>query len=250
MQRVIEVVGVAPTRWEARRAGSAAGRLLAHVRHDRRCCLHLSEVADDEVYGRLVDTAIEAVPGDLYVEVDEQATGALEVLTARGFTVHRRTNVYTVPTDTANATFPDGYTFVSMADTDLDRLRELEDALRADLPGPLRERNDPTEFAGLVDDPGFDPATFLVAVTNSGDYVGLIRGRTAAGSGLIGVLPAHRRTGLARALLALVFDVLRERGNTKVRWEADAVNVASNSLALGLGARRVGGNVELLRRAP
>jgi ribosomal protein S18 acetylase RimI-like enzyme len=67
--------------------------------------------------------------------------------------------------------------------------------------------------------------------------------------GLIGVLPAYRRRGLADALLARVFGVLSARGQIEVDCEVDETNVASNALMIGLGARRVGGTVELCRPA-
>lgn len=67
--------------------------------------------------------------------------------------------------------------------------------------------------------------------------------------GLIGVLPAFRRRGLAVALLTHVFGVLAARGQAEVTCEVDETNTASNALFAGLGARRVGGAVELMRPA-
>ncbi|GIH19482.1 GNAT family N-acetyltransferase [Rugosimonospora africana] len=102
-------------------------------------------------------------------------------------------------------------------------------------------------------DPEFDPATYLIAVREgTGDYAGLVRvwGRPQVSRlGLIGVLPAYRRRGLAFALLAQAFGVLSARGQAEVMCEVDETNVASNALMTGLGARRVGGAVELLRPA-
>lgn len=66
--------------------------------------------------------------------------------------------------------------------------------------------------------------------------------------GLIAVLAAHRRRGLARALLGLAFSVLSERGQSEVTAEVDGMNVASTTLLTGLGARRTGGLGELVRR--
>lgn len=67
--------------------------------------------------------------------------------------------------------------------------------------------------------------------------------------GLIGVLPRYRRRGLAIALITRTFGVLSARGQADVSCEVDESNVASNALMAGLGARRVGGAVELLRPA-
>ena len=44
--------------------------------------------------------------------------------------------------------------------------------------------------------------------------------------------------------------MLAARGDTSVVGEVDDTNVASLSLLTGLGARRYGGNVELIRRSP
>src|ERR1019366_3885607 len=68
--------------------------------------------------------------------------------------------------------------------------------------------------------------------------------------GLIAVLAQYRRRGVARALLGQAFAVLAGRGATSVTGEVDDTNVASVSLLTGLGARRYGGNVELIRRQP
>ena len=85
----------------------------------------------------------------------------------------------------------------------------------------------------------------------SGEYAGLLRvWNDPEGPllGLIAALPTYRRRGLARALIAQAFAVLRDRGETEVTAEIDDANVASISLFTGLGARRTGGSVELIRR--
>ena len=62
------------------------------------------------------------------------------------------------------------------------------------------------------------------------------------------MLQPYRRRGAARALLAQVFGVIGARGEESVIAEADDANVASVLLLTGLGARRYGGSVELIRR--
>jgi hypothetical protein len=44
--------------------------------------------------------------------------------------------------------------------------------------------------------------------------------------------------------------VLAARGDTSLVGEVDDTNLASVSLLTGLGARRYGGNAELIRRQP
>ncbi|HET8660108.1 MAG TPA: GNAT family N-acetyltransferase [Micromonosporaceae bacterium] len=107
-------------------------------------------------------------------------------------------------------------------------------------------------FTGI--DPGFDPATYLLAVDTVTDgYAGLVR-VWAAGSrprlGLVATVRAYRRRGLATALLARAFAVLHARGQPAVTCEVDQANTASTALLTGLGARRTGGGVELVRRRP
>ena len=65
---------------------------------------------------------------------------------------------------------------------------------------------------------------------------------------LIGVLPGYRRRGLARALLAAVFGVLADRGAPEAVAEVADTSTASLALLDGLGARRTGGAVWLVRK--
>lgn len=218
-----------------------------------------------------VDDVLTGVTGDVYAEVDESAGERLAALAAHGFEVHRREHLYSVPVTVLDPTLPDGYAAISAADADLDLLRRLDEDLRHDVPGSRGWRNDPATFARYVTgDPEFDPETYLVAVAptgrqrversgargqaaagGTGGYAGLVRVWIAPGLarlGLIGVLPAHRRLGLASALIARVFGVLHGRGVEAVTCEVDETNVASDTLMRGLGATRVGGVVELVRR--
>jgi hypothetical protein len=47
-----------------------------------------------------------------------------------------------------------------------------------------------------------------------------------------------------------VFDVLHQRGTVDVVAEVDVTNTSSNRLLTGLGARRTGGTIELVRPWP
>src|SRR5262249_18835871 len=132
--------------------------------------------------------------------------------------------------------------------------RRLDDALRQDVPGSEGWQWDAGDFRAETFGPFFDPATYLVAVDRaSGEYAGLVRiWRNRAGPrlGLIATLAPYRRRRVARALLGQAFAVLAARGDTSVTCELDDTNVASVSWLTGLGARRYGGNAELIRRQP
>jgi GNAT superfamily N-acetyltransferase len=73
------------------------------------------------------------------------------------------------------------------------------------------------------------------------------RNRACPRLGLIATVAKYRRRGVARALLG---QALAARGDASAVGEVDGTNVASLSVLTGLGARRYGGNVELIRRQP
>ncbi|HEX5118149.1 MAG TPA: GNAT family N-acetyltransferase [Pseudonocardiaceae bacterium] len=253
---MIDVTRTVPMRWTARRDGDDADSLRALVRPDGVCFLYTTVEADD-VHHALITAAVDDLPGDLYTEVDDQAAERLADLAGLGFSLHRAEHRYVLPVDPArtglgDAALPAGFTVVSAADADVQRLAALDDTLRADVPGAAGWHNDPAEFARQTfDDPQFDRDTYLVAVDASGGYAGLVRvWRRPVRSrlGLIAVVRDHRRSGLARALLGRAFAVLHAQGEDGATCEVDVTNVASNALMIALGGQRDGGNVELVLR--
>ncbi|APU15461.1 MULTISPECIES: GNAT family N-acetyltransferase [Actinoalloteichus] len=241
--------------WAVLTDDGRGGGLRALRRPDGRRHLFFLGAATDE-YGPLVETALRALDTDLYVEVDEADAAALTALTERGFVVHRSEHRYAVPTDPAVTGLGVGLGDVelrSVMAADPDRWRVLDDELRGEVPGAGGWRNDPVSFASdTFADPEFDPALYLIAVDRVTDaYLGLTRvwnRQPRPRLGLIGTAADHRRRGVARHLLAEAFGVLHRRGHHEVTCEVDERNTASNALLLGVGARREGGGVELLRR--
>lgn len=76
-------------------------------------------------------------------------------------------------------------------------------------------------------DPLFDPALFLVAEVAEAGVVGVACDFEDAGVGWVGdlgVLPAWRGRGIARALLAASFDAFHARGLATARLNVDAEN--------------------------
>jgi len=201
--------------------------------------------------------AVAELDGDLYAVVDATDDEARLLYERLGFAVSRRESEYLIPVAVAGARLrqvrdPEDFAFLRADEVAEDRLRELDDALRQDVPGTDGWAWDAAGFrAETFESPAFDPATYLVAIHGASDeYVGLVRVWRNPGRprlGLVAVLAAHRRRGLARALLARVFDALEERGATGVSAEVDDTNAASIALLTGLGARRTGGSFELIR---
>jgi len=244
--------------WRALDGDLVAGEVSARLRPDNRWFLYFDTWRAD-AYPPLADAVARDLGRDIYVTLEDAEYDALDACAQAGFAVHRRESYYRIPTDPAvtglaGAVLPAGLDVLSAADADITRLRLLDDALRQDVPGCEGWRWDAEEFRAETFSPFFDPATYLVAVDRaSGEYAGLVRiWRNRAGPrlGLIATLARYRRRGIARALLGRAFTVLAARGDTSAVGEVDDTNVASVSLLTGLGARRYGGNVELIRRQP
>jgi ribosomal protein S18 acetylase RimI-like enzyme len=244
--------------WRAWDGDVVAGEASARLRPDDRCFVYFDTWRADAC-GPLADAVARDLARDLYVTLDDAEDEALEACAAAGFAVHRRESYLRIPADPevsglAGAVLPAGLEVLSAADADLTRLRLLDDALRQDVPGCQGWRWQARAFRAETFSASFDPATYLVAADRaSGAYAGLVRiWRARAGPrlGLIAMLARYRRRGAARALLGQAFAVLAARGETSVVCEVDDTNVASLSLLTGLGARRYGGNVELIRPQP
>ncbi len=242
--------------WRALDGDVVAGEVSARLRPDTRCFLYFDTWRAD-AYPPLTDAVARDLGRDLYVTLEDAEFDALDACKAAGFAVHRRESYFRIPTDPAvtglaTAALPAGLGVLSAADADVTRLRLLDDAARQDVPGTDGWRWDPDEFRAETFSPFFDPSTYLVAVDRAaGQYAGLVRvWRNRAGPrlGLIAMLGPYRRRGAARALLGQVFATLAARGAQSVVAEVDDTNVACLSLLTGLGARRYGGNVELIRR--
>jgi ribosomal protein S18 acetylase RimI-like enzyme len=242
--------------WRALDGDLVAGEVSARLRPDNRWFLYFDTWRAD-AYQPLAAAVARDLGRDLYVTLEDAEYDALDACAEAGFAVHRRESYYRIPTDPAvtglaAAVLPAGLDVLSAAGADITRLRLLDDALRQDVPGSDGWRWDAEAFRAETFSRFFDPATYLIAIDRaSGEYAGLVRiWRNRAGPrlGLIATLAQYRRRGIARALLGQAFTVLAARGDTAVVGEVDDTNVASLSLLTGLGARRYGGNVELIRR--
>jgi ribosomal protein S18 acetylase RimI-like enzyme len=244
--------------WRALDGAEVVGEANAMLRPDRRWFVSV-DTWHAESFFPLVSAVAGDLRHDLYTTVDERDEPELRRWSAAGFTVLRREDHYLVPTGPeltglAGAVLPAGMSLVSADAVDEDGLRLLDEALRADVPGTDGWINEPQEFREQTfDERRFDPATYLVAIDDARQaFAGLARvwnhprlPRLA----LVGVMPGYRRQGLAKILLAAVLAPLRERGVREVAAEADETSTAAIALLSSIGARRVGGSIELVRRA-
>jgi ribosomal protein S18 acetylase RimI-like enzyme len=245
--------------WVAHRGEVTIGRAAALVRPDSRCFVAFG-ACHAGAYRPLVEAIAQHLRRELYTEIGDTDVAALQRLVDLGFVVNRREHIYTVPTDPASTglaevVVPVGFEVLTADRVREDRLRHLDDELRQDVPGTDGWRWDPRGFRKETYDAlDFDAATYLVAIERAtGRYAGLVRVWNRPGGprlGLIGVGRGYRRRGLARGLLARVLGVLHQRGEPEVTGEVDTTNAGSNRLLTGVGARRTGGYLELIRPWP
>ncbi|MGI8692263.1 MAG: GNAT family N-acetyltransferase [Geodermatophilaceae bacterium] len=245
--------------WSLVRGAEAVASAHATCRPDGRWFVSIDgwdEAADAPLLAAMV--------GDLRHDLHTNVDGADEVELRRwhrlGFEPSRRESLLAVPVDPGvsgltQSVLPDGIVLVSADAVDETTLRELDDTLRADVPGSAGWVNDPMEFREYTfDERQFDPATYLVAVDDACErFAGLVRVWTTprlSRLGLIGVTAPYRRRGLARALLAGAFAPLHERGVRTVAAQVDVTNTASVALLNDIGAEQVGETIELVRPRP
>ena len=245
--------------WAANHGEVAVGKAAALLRPDARCFVIFGACHPD-AYRPLLQAIAQHLRRDLYTELGEADVQVLQRLVGLGFAVNRREHTYAIPTDPAvtgltNVAVPAGFEILTADRVSEDQLRELDEELKQDVPGADGWKWDRQGFRNeTYDAPDYDPATYLVAIEQAtGRYAGLVRVWNRPSGprlGLIGVGRPYRRRGLARLLLAQVFAVLHQRGETDVVAEVDIANASSNRLLIGLGARRTGGTIELIRPWP
>lgn len=243
--------------WNLVRGDKIVAGAHATCRPDGRWFVSI-DTWDDAADAPLLAAMVKDLRHDLHTNVDGADEPELRRWRALGFEPARRETLLTVPVDPtvtglSNVAMPGGIVVLPADAVDETGLRELDDTLRADVPGSQGWVNDPVEFREWTfDERQFDPETYLVALDDaSQQFAGLVRVWTNARRsclGLIGVTEPYRRLGLARALLGRAFAPLHERGVQMVSCEVDVTNAASLALLTGIGAEPIGETVELIRR--
>ena len=254
-----DAVVVRPTRtatWNLVRDGAAVASAYAVCRPDRRWFVSV-DAWENEDHDPLVNAMVADLCHDLYTRIDGSDPTALELWSRFGFEPHRRELEFLFPanpgqTRLAAARLPDGLALLSADEVDETALRELDDELRADVPGTDGWVNDPAEFHDYTFDEGrFDRSLQLVAVDEGRRrFAGLVRiwaNSNRSRLGLLGVSRPYRRQGLARRLLAAALLPVHERGVASVMAEVDASNVAGLALLRGISGVETGSSMVLKR---
>ena len=234
--------------WQAVEDGEVVGGAEASRRPDGR-----TFVSIDTWHGAVFDLLATAVPADLpgplQTMVDEGDHDLTDRWRRAGFTLRRREREYVVATGRpVGSRTPADVTILGPGSADVSALRELYDAVRAEVDADAGWDTMPVEVP-----PGapLDPARYAVAEA-AGRYVGLIRvvsRRRHARIGLVAVRTAERRRGIAGALLTDALGTLHRNGIPTVTAEVDEHNTAAAALFECVGAQRVGGTVFLEREA-
>lgn len=194
--------------------------------------------------------------GRVYATAHEGDEARIEALARLGFRIHRRELILRLPTDpaawdVASADPPPGIEFVRADTVEEEHLRLLDDLLRQDVPGTDGWRWTPEGFREeTYESSEFDPATYLVALDESGNGIGVGRVWMRPDQprlGLIAVRSDWRRKGVARALLAAVLTAVRERDVPEVVTGVDETNTASRQLLYGFGGETLAVSLELVR---
>lgn len=248
--RAVTISRVADNQWHAVENDLVVGRGHASRRLDGRTFVSI-DTWRGAVFELLAEVIVADRPETLYTVVDENDQELTAGWGRAGFVSWRRELEYVVPTDLRATPAPPGVTIVPLGEVAEEPLRELDRMIRAEVEAGAGWQTMPAEVLPWQGGTRpMDPSKYAVAVLRD-QYVGLVRLATMTRRpriGLIAVLAGAQRRGIARALLSHVLDGLHRAGTEAASAEVNEANVAAVALFEGLGARRTGSNLELVRR--
>jgi ribosomal protein S18 acetylase RimI-like enzyme len=246
----VTISRVADNQWHAVENDLVVGRGHASRRLDGRTFLSI-DTWRDTVFDRLATAMLAGQSTPQYTVVDETDRDLRASWERAGFTQWRRESEYVVPTRLTPATVPPGVVIATTDDVAEAPLRELDQAIRAEVESTVGWQTMPAEVLPWQGGTRpLDPSKYTVAVRDD-RYVGLVRVATMTRRpriGLVAVLAAEQRHGIARTLLTQVLDGLHRSGFDAATAEVDDTNAAAIALFEGLGARRTGSSLELIHR--
>jgi ribosomal protein S18 acetylase RimI-like enzyme len=251
--RAVVVTQVAQGEWHAVQGGLVVASGDASHRPDGRLFVSI-DAWHDAAFHQLADAMLAELPTPLYTLVDEADPDMTSHWRRAGFALGRREWEYLVPTDPqvtglTSAQAPPGVTLLPIGEALAGPLRTLDRVIREEVAATLGWQAMPAEVlhrpAGIT---VADASRYAVAA-QSDQYVGLVRVVPVRQPriGLIAVRADRHRRGIARALLAQVLGSLHEAGVAAAAAEVCASNEAALALFDGIGARRTGSNLELVR---
>ncbi|MFI5908555.1 GNAT family N-acetyltransferase [Dactylosporangium sp. NPDC051541] len=236
---------VAEWQWHALDDDLVIGRGDASPRPDGRLFLSI-DTWHDEVFDQLAAAMLAVLPRPLYTVVDEADLQLRTRWTQAGLTARRREWEYVLAVGDDRAVPTPGLSLLAPGSAELDPLRDLDRAIRAEIEDTIGWDHMP---AAVLSRP-LDPANYFVAA-ESGEYVGLARLALLprlTRVGLLAVRRDHRRRGIGRALLAGIVAATHERGVGMVTAEVHEANTAAIALFEAAGAARPSSNLELVIR--
>jgi ribosomal protein S18 acetylase RimI-like enzyme len=232
---------IAEGQWHALDDDLVVGRGAVLPRPDGRLFLSI-DAWHDTVFEQLAAIMLAELPRPLYTVVDEADLDLRTRWVQAGLTARRREFEYVLSSGGDQAVPTPDLELVALGAADVDRLRGLDAAIRAEIESTIGWDQMP---AAVLSRP-LDPAQYVVAATH-GEYVGLARLAQLPRHtriGLIAVRADHRRRGIGRALLG---EVRRLRA-VPISAEVHEANAAAIALVEGAGATRQGSNLELVIR--
>ena len=245
-----------PPRWLAVVDGKPVGAVTAWRRPDDRTFLSFAGGRPD-TYGPLASVVARDLTRSLYVWIDTDEVEDATALRAAGFVTELEMEKFRVGFGAVlarlkRAWIPSGFAVHAADEVDEDRLFELDNTLRQDVPGTDGWRGDRAAFSEeLAETPPFDPSAYLVGVDGrTGEYGGLVRiWRNPSGPrlGLVGVLRPYRTTSLASALLQQALAAASEWGHKAFVTETSLSNRAIHPRLRQLGAESLGRFLQLVR---
>jgi ribosomal protein S18 acetylase RimI-like enzyme len=253
--RAVTISRVADNQWHAVENDLVVGRGHASRRLDGRTFLSI-DTWRGAVFDRLAEAMLADRPAPRYTVVDETDRTLTASWERAGFTSWRRESEFVVPTDPrvtgfTPATVPSGVVVRTADEVAEAPLRKLDAAIRAEVEATVGWQTMPAEVLPWQGGTRpIDPSKYTVAVRDD-RYVGLVRVATMTRRpriGLVAVLAAEQRHGIARALLSQVLNGLHHAGFEAATAEVDETNQAATALFEGLGARRTGSSLELVSR--
>ncbi|MFD8784503.1 GNAT family N-acetyltransferase [Kitasatospora sp. NPDC059599] len=251
--RAVVVTRLSDTQWHAVQDDRVVGSGDASRRPDGRLFVSV-DAWHDEVFDRVAAAMSADLPEPLHTLTDEADRDTTAAWQRAGFTTVRRERGYLLPTDPQATGLgavrpPAGVTVLPAGQAQEGPLRALDRIVHAEVEaGP----GWPAMPAQVLPCPAgttvVDPARYAVALQD-GEYVGLLRVAPLRRPriGMLAVRADHRRRGIARVLLAHALESMHRAGTASAWADVAESNTAATALVEGIGARRAGATLELVR---